>query len=88
MFSSLDDVWSLDFMSSVIVQTIDRNYSLTTAAENLLHDLGPFPTFCPVLGSSLGLIHVPLDPSHLGSLDPYWRLGLTAALKPMMVSAS
>jgi hypothetical protein len=33
----------------------------------------------PVPGSSLSLIHVLLDPSHPGSLDSPWPLGLAAA---------
>jgi hypothetical protein len=41
----------------------------------------PFSNFLsPVPDSSLGPIHALLDPSHLGSLDPYWLLGLSRRL--------
>jgi hypothetical protein len=62
----------------------DHKYRPSPLCSSVLL-LRSFPTFCPVPGSSLDLIHAPLDPSHPGSLDPHWPLGFTAALKPMVV---
>ena len=39
-FDALDDVWCFDFMSSVIIQTGDKDFNLTPDAKDLLRDRG------------------------------------------------
>lgn len=57
----------------------DHKYRYPSLCSSLF-PLRPFRTFrCLLHSFSLGRIHAPLDPSHLGVLGPFGLFGLTAA---------